>query len=168
MLQLPPLTPSGALFSSDNTYRYLLWRVWQPDAPRLLFVGLNPATADAHHNDPTIKRCLQFAQTWGYGTLLVANLFAYRTPHPSHLLTLTPPSAAIGPDNDNWLHTLPPHVDFILLGWGNHGPHLGRAATILPLLPNPHCLKINKTGQPTHPLYQPQNAQPFPYLPPST
>lgn len=72
----------SADFSACGTYRYALRKIWLPAAPQVLFIGLNPSTADEKSDDPTIRRCLGFARSWGYGGLIVANLFAYRTTAP--------------------------------------------------------------------------------------
>jgi hypothetical protein len=72
---------SSAVLSPDGVYRYRLDRVWGA-GPRVLFVMLNPSTADATQDDPTLRRCLGFARDWGYGSLTVANLYAYRARGP--------------------------------------------------------------------------------------
>ncbi|MCU7816788.1 MAG: DUF1643 domain-containing protein [Candidatus Thiodiazotropha sp. (ex Rostrolucina anterorostrata)] len=72
----------GAVLSPDRDYRYSLWRIWQPDDPYALFIGLNPSTADEYENDPTIRRCIRFAKDWGFGGLYMANLFAIRATKP--------------------------------------------------------------------------------------
>ena len=87
----------SADFSACGTYRYALRRIWLPAAPQVLFIGLNPSTADEKSDDPTIRRCLGFARSWGYGGLIVANLFAYRATAPSALREARDP---IGPLND--------------------------------------------------------------------
>src|SRR5207237_5457574 len=69
---------SGASFSRDRRYRYRLWRRWDAARPVVAFVMVNPSTADAGRDDPTIRRCIGFARSWGYGRLEVVDLFAYR------------------------------------------------------------------------------------------
>src|ERR1700691_893264 len=64
----------GAVFSPCRRYRYALWREWgvlpgMPDKGYVLFVGLNPSTADETRDDATIRRCIAFAQAWGYSGL---------------------------------------------------------------------------------------------------
>lgn len=73
----------GAVFSDDRVYRYQLRRCWDVTEPIVAFVMLNPSTADAIEDDPTVRRCIGFAKNWGYGALLVGNLFAARTTRPS-------------------------------------------------------------------------------------
>jgi len=92
--------PSGAVFSPCDRYRYVLWRTWKPHIPSVVFIGLNPSTADAQRNDPTIRRCIGFAQTWGYGGIIIANLFSYRATQPNTLRQVSDP---VGPDTDQWL-----------------------------------------------------------------
>ncbi len=87
---------SGAIFSPSQNYRYRLWRRWS-DGHTLAWCMLNPSTADASQNDPTIERCVRRAKQLGYGAIEVVNLFAYRSTNPSALYTVTDP---VGPDND--------------------------------------------------------------------
>jgi len=72
----------SASISRDGRYRYALRRVWDPRNPSVLFIGLNPSTADHQQDDPTIRRCIRFARDWGFGELIAANLFAFRTKSP--------------------------------------------------------------------------------------
>src|SRR5438093_11151238 len=90
---------SGAVFDPTRTYRYTLWRAWYPDHPRVVFIMLNPNNANEQKNDPTIRRCITFARSWGFGSVEVVNLFAYRAPHPSQLLKVADP---IGAENDHY------------------------------------------------------------------
>ena len=76
---------AGAEFSKDRKYRYRLWREWNKTKPAVLFVMLNPSTADELVLDSTVSRCLSFAKEWGYGRLEVANLFALRATDPKEL-----------------------------------------------------------------------------------
>ncbi|TMF61888.1 MAG: DUF1643 domain-containing protein, partial [Chloroflexi bacterium] len=73
-----PAAVRGATFSADRRYRYRLWRRWDGARPVVAFVMLNPSTADARRDDPTIRRCIGFAKSWGFGGVEVVNLFAYR------------------------------------------------------------------------------------------
>ncbi|MEM9215389.1 MAG: DUF1643 domain-containing protein [Cyanobacteria bacterium P01_F01_bin.150] len=177
-IQLPDFSePSGAIFSECDRYRYVLWRRWAIAKPMVLFIALNPSTADATVNDPTMRRCISFAQSWGYGGIIGANLFAYRTPQPTVLKQASEP---IGPEGDRWISSLCQYVvaqpklakrktkgQAIILAWGNHGQWLGRDRSILQLIqaivPMPHCLTVTKQGQPAHPLYLPKSLKPLPY-----
>lgn len=153
---------SGAHFSSCRTYRYVLWRRWDENAPSLLFIGLNPSAADEHTDDPTIRRCLDFARRWGYGSMYVANLFAFCTHDPRELKQAADP---VGPENERYLREYIHHTDRSVLIWGNHGSFLGRDREVLPLVPDPWCIKITAQGQPGHPLYLRKDMQPIPFTP---
>ena len=117
---------SSALFSECRTYRYALWRVWDESLDSILFIGLNPSTADESHNDPTISRCINFAKKWGYGGLCMANLFAYRATQPRIMMLADDP---IGPDNDQILFDLVSKADIVVAAWGNHGSLWGALHT---------------------------------------
>ena len=73
----------NATFSSCRAYRYSLSRIWDKKKKLVLLIGLNPSTADEKVDDPTIRRCVNYAKNWGYGGFLMVNLFAYRTTLPS-------------------------------------------------------------------------------------
>lgn len=159
----------GAIFDATGAYRYALWRVWDEVLPRMAFIMLNPSTADAERNDPTIRRCIGFARAWGYGGVHVVNLFAYRTPSPAVLRKAEDP---IGLENDDYLREAATGAAFVVAAWGNHGAAGGRDAAVRGLLSSlgvaPRCLGITRAGQPRHPLYARGDLAPFPLpLPPS-
>ena len=93
----------GAIISDCNKYRYSLWRIWDKEKPIFTFVGLNPSTADHEQDDRTIRRCINFAKSWGGGGIYMANLFAYRATEPQEMMSQEDP---IGPDNDAHLKQL--------------------------------------------------------------
>lgn len=151
-------SPSGAYFDSSGRYRYTLWRTWQPNLPTVVFVMLNPSTADVERIDPTVRRCLNLAQEWGFGRLEVVNLFAYRTPYPRELLRAKAP---IGQHNDAFLSNAAERADAIVLAWGNHGCWHQRDRAVLDLLqPDDrfYCLGKTQGHQPRHPLYSKRGA----------
>ena len=152
----------GATFDATGSYRYSLWREWDSCAPRVGFVMLNPSQADQTINDPTIRRCIGFAQRWGYGFLEVVNLFAYRTSTPKTLCQVPDP---IGAENDRYLASLGQRVDHIILAWGNWGTLQNRSHSAMPLLVQSplYCLGLTKTGQPRHPLYLKAALAPEPF-----
>ncbi len=123
----------------------------------VMFIGLNPSTADENTDDPTLTRCINFAKKWGYGGVRTANLFAFRATDPVVMKAAKDP---VGPDNNKWLKKLAQETDLTIAAWGNDGSFLGRSEQVKALLPNLHCLKINKSGEPAHPLYQPGSAMP--------
>jgi hypothetical protein len=149
-LLIPPDQASGAFFSPDRQHRYLLWRTMGKTGSSVLFIGLNPSTADETANDPTIQRCLGYARDWGCSRLLVANLFSFCATKPEDLKRADFP---VGPDNDTWLASASQHADLTVVAWGNNGRWRGRQEEIAPLLVNPQCLGITKLGAPRHPLY---------------
>jgi len=141
---------ASATFSKDKLYRYTLERVWDSEKPLVAFVGLNPSTADEVVDDPTIKRCISFAQSWGFGGLVMLNLFAYRSTKRERLRTVKDP---VGPDNDWWIQASLHQVEKVVVCWGNDGELLGRDMEVLNILGEVYCLGHNKTGRPKHPLY---------------
>lgn len=149
---------AGALFSEDRRYRYLLWRQWSGVERLVLFVALNPSTADERDDDPTIRRCRGYAQAWKASGFIVANLFAYRATRPVDLLAAPDP---VGRDNDSWLHLASLLSAMTIACWGNHGRHLDRSTSVLRLLSQVAVLRVNRTGEPCHPLYLPQDLMPI-------
>ena len=145
------LVNKNATFSDCRKYRYGLSRTWNGKKKTILFIGLNPSTANEKIDDPTIRRCINYAQNWGYGSLLMVNLFAYRATLPSELKNVKNP---IGNDNDLHIIELSKKADIAVAAWGNEGTLLNRDKEVKKILPNLMCLKINKSGQPSHPLYQ--------------
>ena len=76
----------GAKFSPCKKYRLQLWRIWDDKLPKIMFIMLNPSYADAHHDDPTIRRCINFAKNWGYGGFYVGNIYPLISTKPKLLL----------------------------------------------------------------------------------
>jgi hypothetical protein len=136
----------------------VLEREWHADLPGILFVALNPSTADGQYDDPTVRRCVAFAKSWGFGKLAIANLFALRSSHPSLLSFDADP---IGPQNDMWLTELSARFSLTIAAWGVHGGLKQRAAEVLPKLNNVHHLGLTNTGHPRHPLYLPKTTHPI-------
>ena len=146
-------TTLAAAFSPCGRYRWWLERLWQPAAPRLLFIGLNPSRADGQRDDPTLRRLVGFAQHWGFGSLEVLNLFARISPSPAVLRRATDP---VGADTDAWIQRrLAAQPEATLwLGWGNQGSWRGRDQEVLALLQGHGlwALGLTAAGQPRHPL----------------
>lgn len=138
------------IFSPCRTYRYALWREWIGGDGYVMFVGLNPSTADETQDDPTIRRCIAFAKAWGYAGLCMTNLFAFRATDPKDMRAAAEP---IGPANDEHLRTLADGAGVIVAAWGANGTHLGRDVAVRKMLPALHCLALTKGGHPGHPLY---------------
>ncbi|MBB3167330.1 DUF1643 domain-containing protein [Simiduia aestuariiviva] len=151
-----------AHLSPCRTYRYALWRTWDDNLPPVMFIGLNPSTADEQQDDPTLRRCINFAKSWGYGGVIMANLFAFRATDPAHMKQAEDP---VGPQNNRWLRKLAQQSALVVAAWGNDGDYRQRATQVCQRIANLHCLKINGSGAPGHPLYQRANCQPLPYAP---
>ncbi len=115
-----------------------------------MFIGLNPSTADETEDDPTIRRCINFAKSWGYGGLCMANLFAYRATQPEDMKRASDP---IGDKNDETLILLAQNAGVIVGAWGNDGVFLNRSEDVRALISELNVLKVNKSGEPAHPLY---------------
>ncbi len=142
----------GADFSPCKTWRYTLRRTWDVKKPRLLMVLLNASNADDTRDDPTNRRGMRFAYSWGYGSLVFCNLFAFRTPEPAEMKKAVDP---VGPQNNIWIRGEAHMADKIVLGWGIHGPFMDRDRQVLSLLKQfkLFCLGRTKDGHPRHPLY---------------
>jgi hypothetical protein len=140
---------SGAQFSDDHVYRYALWRRWG-HGPQVCFIMLNPSIADATANDPTITRCIGFAQSQGFDQLIVGNLFALISTDPKQLKKAVDP---VGPDNDRWLKKMVDESDLVIAAWGVHGSIRGRDKAVRAMIPNLYVLNLTTHGQPRHPLY---------------
>jgi len=148
-----------AKLSNCRKYRFALWRTWDDSKPYVMFVGLNPSTADENTDDPTLTRCINYAKTWGFGGVCMANLFAFRATEPAVMKAEKDP---VGAKNNEWLKKLARDAGLVIAAWGNDGPYLMRSQQVRELLPNIHCLKMNTSGEPAHPLYQKADLQPVP------
>lgn len=139
------------LFSHDEEYRYAFARWWDPVDSLDLWVGLNPAKGDTEQRRrPTLDRCIARSRLAGAGGLMFANLFAARHNKPSGLRATADP---VGPHNDAILRELSQLARQTYVAWGADGDMLARAAAVVPLLREPHCLGVTASGQPRHPLY---------------
>lgn len=153
----------------DGPYRYTLWRTWASSPILCGWVMLNPSTADADADDPTIRRCVGYAKAWGFGGIVVRNLFALRATDPRQLADVEDP---VGPANDAWLVGRWDGVARIVVAWGTgrwprlHGERWRHVAGLLAPR-NPVCLRAARDGQPVHPLYQPSQLDPQPWEAPT-
>ena len=150
----------GAVISTDQKYRYSLHRIWDTNLPMIAFVGLNPSTADDKIDDPTIKRCIEFTKSWNYGGFYMLNLFGYRATNPKELTKTKDP---IGTENETHILEILSNVEKVICAWGNQGRLLNQNTKILSLIDNPYCLKVNKSGEPSHPLYLSKDLKPVEY-----
>lgn len=156
MTELDTRVQYTAIISPDGQYRYRLARTWS-DEPPATFIMLNPSTADAEVDDPTIRRCMGYARRWGCGGLVVVNLYGLRATNPADLWRTDDP---VGPKNDDILtmalyrarsstapviaawgaHARPDRVEFVRYAARGSGVQL-------------RALKVTKAGAPGHPLY---------------
>lgn len=152
MTQLFITLDSGAKFSPCRTWRYELWRTWG-DEPPLVFIGLNPSTADETQNDNTIRRCIDFAERERCGGMVMLNLFAFCSTKPKGLLSTPDP---VGPDNDATLIKYFTNPDIrCVAAWGSHKTVAKRVDAVLALTGAAclQCFGFNDDGQPKHPLF---------------
>lgn len=144
---------NSAIISDDKKYRYVLNRNipsvlrW---VRRCVFIMLNPSTADAQNDDPTIRRCIAFAKREGCTQLSVVNLFALRATDPKELLNHNDP---VGPENFKYLILEIERADIVIAAWGSHRMADCSLARELSKLDGIQCLGKTKTGKPRHPLY---------------
>lgn len=157
----------AATFDPTGIYRYQLLRIWEDSLPRVCWVMLNPSTATATVDDPTISRVVAFSRRWGYGSAVVVNLFAIRTPNPREVRRAAEP---VGPDNDRVILRTASGSDDVIIAWGNHGAWanpvtgLPRCEEVQSLLTRAGVrvahLGLTKSGQPRHPLHLPASTTP--------
>jgi hypothetical protein len=165
---LPALAfDSGATFSPDGLYRYHLWRLWGDREHRCVFVGLNPSTADAARDDPTIRKCAGFAKRWGFGAVDVVNVFAWRSTKPVGILRAADP---VGPDNDEAIAHVLEGASRVVWAWGQHSTAVRRLVkgrlsvsaqrwVAIPKACNAGILGRALDGSPRHPLMLPYSAR---------
>ena len=150
----------NATLDEAREYRYTLERTWNPDAGRVLFIMLNPSTADADVDDATIRRCMGFTARWGKGGIVVGNLLAFRSTDPKELLAHHDP---VGPENDAHLRRLAQECNTVVAAWGNSASGVRqfqeRQAFVKNLLKGRmQCLGTNRDGTPKHPVRLPASA----------
>lgn len=155
---------ADALISPCGFFRYTLTRVWDDALPRLLFIMLNPSTADALLDDATIRRCIGFARGFGFGGIEVVNLFAFRTKSPAVLMKHCYP---VGPDNDEHIIAALGRAGGIICAWGSAAKGHPRVREVLDIVgmfgaSPPMALRLSEDGTPWHPLYLPSDSKPVP------
>jgi len=155
-----------AIVSECGQFRYWLSRFWRPGR-RLLYVMLNPSTADASVDDATIRRCTTFADAQSFGSFEVVNLFAFRATKPTDLSRL---GWQVGPLNDEHIDVAARNADAICVAWGaigERGPAVDRMQVVAPILRRAghelQCLKATRSGHPQHPLYLPNSCRLRPF-----
>jgi len=140
-----------AKFSEDGRNRYWLSRIWDVNKPCIAFIGLNPSTANAEKDDPTIRRVISFATKWGYGGVWMLNCFPFVTAYPKEI--------AIDYDqfeiNERYIAEIGNNCTEVIFAWGNFKEPFqhARDAVLMRMFPNAKALQKNKNGSPKHPLY---------------
>lgn len=165
-IKLPDHVTSHAEFSACGRYRQLLTRRWDTQLPWIMFVGMNPSTADVTHDDPTVRKEVSYARKWGYGGLIKCNVMDYRITNPKGLL-----AEDVTVCSDQNLIMIRKHladVDQVVAAWGKLPPKLKHHADKLYEVLMEHqktitCLGINLDGSPKHPLYVRGDKQLEPY-----
>ena len=170
-----------AIFGEDHVYRYTLDIVWDESLPLCQVIGLNPSTADEFKDDPTVRRCKDFARRFGCGGIVMTNIFAYRDTDPAGMMKHPAPigeryrhrGAGGGMmrydnQNDNALVDTAVRCRVHIAAWGVHGAHLNRGREVCTILSGLHtlkCLGVTKDGHPKHPLYLARTSvlRPFSY-----
>jgi len=155
---------NGADFSNDRKHRFALWRIWDQSKPLVMFIGLNPSTANENTDDNTIKRVKSIAKNLGYGGIYMCNVFTFISTDPKALENI---------DNINTNHLnyagLPYYhskCSDVIFAWGNFDiiRSLQKDIELKNLFPNAKALHINKNGSPKHPLYCKKDITPIPYI----
>ena len=165
--------PQGAIISDCEHYRYHLWRTLNCGKNDALFVMLNPSTADASEDDPTIRRCMGYAREWGCHSVHIVNLFAWRSTDPKNLPTVADPVGLLNKEHIVRVaqEVLGPRYeggkDIVVCAWGTHGTLMDQDRTVYGWLEEagvtPKCLRLTKDGHPAHPLYLPKDLKPIPF-----
>ena len=152
-----------ALFSDCEQYRYELGRVWDESLPLIVWILLNPSTADEDNSDATNTRCEHRSKALGAGGQVFVNLFALRSVTPDALYTHADP---VGPDNDDVILENAHRADRVIAGWGTHGKLNERGEKVSSLIYSAGLrlehLAMTKDGLPRHPLYLPYSTAPMP------
>lgn len=186
-MTLPLGIRSFAEYSDCKKYRYYLTRTWNKiendvriePLKTVMFLMMNPSTATEHVDDPTVRKCRVMANSWGYNSLIIANIMAYRATNPKDLLTVNDP---VGPYNLKTIEYLlngqmltggiPMGGIFnknplLICAWGRIPAKLSYAEEdAMRRIKNhsPHILRLNKDGKPWHPLYLPNDTIPQPWI----
>lgn len=177
------------LFSKDRIYRFTLWRDWSEqmkdgvfftEDPHVdyypgtrdtfvQFIGLNPSTADENRDDPTVRRCIDYAKRWGFGAMCMTNLFAYRATDPKVMMACPLPVGVTSyPGWREVVVEVAKSAGLVVCAWGNDGAFKGRSRFVAKALRDAgaklHHLGLNDSGEPKHPLYLKKTTTPIPWL----
>jgi hypothetical protein len=163
----PTYTETTADLSPCGLFRYSLKRSWHmpgEEQSQAAFVMLNPSTADGTQDDPTIRRCVGFARSWGHTSLLVVNLYPFRCTDPAKLLTVA--DRLGGPKANDVIVEAARSSKLVIAAWGAWQPD-SRVSEVGSLIV-PHqplfCLGTTQNGSPRHPLYVKADKQPVRFI----
>jgi hypothetical protein len=171
---LPQKVFGWADISDDELYRYALGRVWDEALPVLVYIMLNPSTADALEPDHTITKCVGFARRWGFGGILVLNLWALRSTDPKGLKhALLYAIDPVGPENNEYLSYFARAArdtdSDVIVAWGLNAAGTVRRDIVVELLAREGvdlwAIAETKDGEPGHPLMLPYASKPIPWMP---
>jgi hypothetical protein len=160
------VVPDAVIGGPNQEYRYVLRRTWNKNLPIVCFVMMNPSDADANLDDPTIRKCIMYARVWGYGGIVVVNLFAYRSSSPTDVQRFQ--GDPVGPLNDSYIQRAVFEAAIVVCAWGANGAYRNRGKRVLEQIREylslnwevPRCIRMTKSGFPEHPLYLPSNLVP--------
>ncbi len=148
---MPDWIRGEAEFSPCRRYRYTLTRILhESDDSTMAIIGLNPSTATATTDDPTVRRCIRFAIREGFGRFVMLNIFGYRATDPKDMKSVRDP---VGKGNDGAIRRVVASADLTVFAWGTHGAHMDRHGAVLDLVGPRYCFGVTKAGFPKHPLY---------------
>ncbi|PEQ91741.1 hypothetical protein CN481_15745 [Bacillus sp. AFS006103] len=157
-----------AFFDEQREYRYSIKRTWDKNKKRVVFICLNPSTADEYEDDQTLSRCIDFSKRWengSFGSLEEVNLFAIRATDPQVMKVAKNP---VGKDNDEYILNAVKNADIIIATWGEHGSFRRRDREVLTLIKSLsreiHCLEVLKCKQPKHPSRAKKALEPTSYI----
>lgn len=156
---------SPAVFDDSRLHRFFLWREWSGGNGEFCqFIGLNPSTADETVDDPTVRRCVNYAKFWGYSALCMTNIFSFRATDPKKMFAAPFPNLA---ENDASIALAASKAAIVIAAWGTNGKAWGRGHDVLGIVLKErkelHALRVTKNGYPAHPLYLPSRLSPILY-----
>lgn len=153
----------SASFDRERIYRYELWRRWvTPHVPSELryvnFICTNPSTADENADDPTVRKAVKFAHSWGFDGICITNLFAFRSTDFANVRKAADP---VGYGNDRHIYNIAASAALVVCAWGRDGAYMSRGSKVRELIRcfDPHYLRLTHE-QPWHPLYLPDSTVP--------
>ena len=162
MKSIIPAEDSGASFSNDRQYRYALWRIWDRSKPLVMFIGLNPSTANETKADNTIHSVMRIARHNGYGGVYMLNCWPMVATNPKFLKW--------DELSDEWnahtLRVLGSICQDVVFAWGNFKvvQKQGRDQELLNMFPSALCIGKNRNGSPKHPLFQKGTSKLKPFM----